>query len=134
MSEFAFELEIPIRFRDIDAMDHVNNAVYVTYLEQARVEYIEQIVGRELMETGAVIPSLEIDYRQPIDYAHESVTVAVRATDMSTSTVQMEYELRTPDGLAATAQTPLVTYDPAAGESVPLPDHWREAIREFEGL
>jgi acyl-CoA thioester hydrolase len=134
MSEFAFELEMPIRFRDVDAMNHVNNAVYVTYLEQARVQYIQQVVGRDFMETGAVIASLEIDYRQPIDYAHDTVTVGVRATDMSTSTVQMEYELRTPDGLAATAETPLVTYDPAAGESVPLPDHWREAIREFEGL
>ena len=41
----TFETTIGVRYRDIDAMGHVNNAVYATYLEQARVRYVDHVLG-----------------------------------------------------------------------------------------
>ena len=133
MSEFEYETDVTVRFRDIDAMGHVNNAVYATYIEQARIEYIEDVVDKELMETGAVIADLHLDFQHPIDWGDE-VTVAVRATDLGTSSVPLEYEVRTDGDVAATAETMLVTYDRDAGEPTPMPEEWREAISSHEGI
>jgi acyl-CoA thioester hydrolase len=131
MAEFNYEVELDVRFRDIDAMGHVNNAVYATYMEQARVSYIEDVVGEPLMETGGVVADLHIDFEQPIDWG-EDVTVAVRAGELGTSSIPLEYEIRADGDVAATGKTLMVTFDPAAGESRPIPDDWRERIQEHE--
>jgi len=132
MAEFDSETDIDVRFRDIDWMGHVNNAVFTTYLEQARVDYIEDVVGEPLMETGIVIADLHVDFRRPIEYG-ESVTVRVRAGELGTSSIPLDNEVRADGEVAATAEALLVTYDPEAGESRPMPDTWRERIRAHEG-
>jgi len=132
MAEFNYEKEIDVRFRDYDMMGHVNNAVYATYLEQARVEYVEDVVGRELMDTGAVVADLHLDFERPVDWG-DDVTVAVRAGELGTSSIPLEYEVHVDGEVAATGETLMVTFDPAAGEPRPMPDEWRERIREHEG-
>ena len=128
-----FEIEMAVRFRDLDAMGHVNNAVYATYLEQARVRYIEEVVGEPLLETGAVIANMQVDFERPIDWG-EDVTVAVRAEEPGTSSVPLVYEVRADGEVAATAETLLVVYDREAGEPRPMPDEWRERIHAHEGF
>lgn len=132
MAEFNYEKEIDVRFRDFDLMGHVNNAVYATYLEQARVEYVEDVVGEPLMNTGAVVADLHIDFERPIDWG-DSVTVAVRAGELGTSSIPLEYEIRVDGEVAATAETLMVLFDRDAGESTPIPDEWRERIQDYEG-
>ncbi len=131
MSEFNYEKEIDVRFRDYDMMGHVNNAVYATYLEQARVEFIEDVVGEELMDTGAVVADLHLDFEQPISWS-DDVTVAVRVGELGTSSIPLEYEIRADGEVAATGETLMVTFDPAAGEPRPMPDEWREKIQAHE--
>jgi acyl-CoA thioester hydrolase len=131
MGEFNFETELTVRFRDIDLLGHVNNAVYSTYLEQARVEYIETVVGESLAETGVVIADLHVDFADPIDRG-ESVTVTARVGDLGTSSFPMEQEIRVDGTVAATAEALMVTYDADAGEPRPIPDGWRERIRAYE--
>ncbi|WP_302082546.1 acyl-CoA thioesterase [Salinibaculum rarum] len=132
MAEFNYENEIDVRFRDFDMMDHVNNAVYATYLEQTRVEYIEDVVQEPLMDTGAVVADLHLDFERPIDFG-ESVTVAVRAGELGTSSIPLEYEIRADGEVAATGETLMVTFDQEAGEPTPIPDAWRERIEAHEG-
>lgn len=132
MAEFNYSVEISTRFRDIDAMQHVNNAVYATYIEQARVRYVEDIVDEEFMSLGAVIASLEIEFRKPIEFG-EYVTVAVRTGKIGRSSIPQEYEIRVDGTVAATASTVMVPYDPETGESQPVPDSWREAFDVHEG-
>ncbi|MFC7131780.1 MULTISPECIES: acyl-CoA thioesterase [Salinibaculum] len=132
MSEFEYEVSLTVRFRDIDAMGHVNNAVYATYLEQARVQFIEDVIGEPLMETGAVVADLHIDFERPIDWGEE-VTVAVRAGELGTSSIPLEYEIHADGDVAATAETLMVTFDPEAREPRPMPDAWRERIQEHQG-
>lgn len=131
MAEFNYEVEMEVRFRDLDPMGHVNNAVYATYLEQARVKYVQDVVGKNVMETGAVVADLNVQFERPIDY-EDSVTVAVRSGELGTSSIPVEYEVRANGEVVATAETTMVTFDREAGEPRPLPDEWREAIEEFE--
>jgi acyl-CoA thioester hydrolase len=132
MSEFDFEIEMDVRFRDIDAMGHVNNAVYATYLEQARVEYIEEVVGEPLIETGGVVADLHLDFERPIDL-DEDVTVAVRAGELGTSSIPLHYEIRADGEVAATGETLMIAFDPETQEPRPIPETWRERIESHEG-
>ena len=131
MSEWNYETNFDVQFRDLDAMGHVNNAVYASYLEQARIQYVQDIVETPFTDIEAVIANLEIEFRRPIEY-DETVTVALRAGELGATSVPIEYEIRTENGVAATAETLLVAYDSDAGEPRPIPDDWREAIEAHE--
>jgi acyl-CoA thioester hydrolase len=127
-TEYEFETEFRVRFRDIDAMGHVNNAVYSTYLEQARADYFREVVGESLSEVGSVLASIAIEFRAPVE-GDDVVTVALTVPELGTASIPMQYEIRREDGsVAATAETVQVAYDREAGESRPIPDAWREAI------
>ncbi|MFC7045748.1 acyl-CoA thioesterase [Halobacteriaceae archaeon GCM10025711] len=133
MPEYAYETEMAVRFRDLDALGHVNNAVYATYVEQARVKYYEDVVGLDLDEMTTVIADIDLDYRAPITWG-QTVTVGARVPDLGTASFPMTYEVRADGDVAATAETTIVVVDPDTGESRPIPDDWRAAITEFEGL
>jgi len=136
---FEFTTEVRIRYDDFDTYGHVNNARYGTYLEEARIDYLADVVGdgdRTVLtgsETGIVVANLELSFEQPVS-ATDSVTVGVRVPDLSTTSAPIEYEVRDDGRVAATGETTVVTYDPEAREPRPIPDAWRAAIREFEGL
>jgi len=131
MSEFEYEIELDVRYRDLDPMQHVNNAVYASYIEQARIQYIESVVGQRSVDAGAVVATLELEFERPVEYG-ETVTVAVRAGELGTTSVPLYYEIRTENGLAATAETLMVAYDSERGEPRPIPDAWRDAITAHE--
>lgn len=131
MDEYVTELGV--RFRDIDAMRHVNNAVYATYLEQARAEYFRDVVGFELDEVDTVLASLHVEYRQPIEL-DETVEVGLTVPELGNSSIRMEYEIRTENGVAAEAETVQVAFDPDVGASRPIPGEWRTAIAAFHGI
>ena len=132
MSEYDYEVEIPVRYRDLDPLGHVNNAVYATYLEQARTSYIDDVIGTAPEELGLVVANLELDFDRSITF-REQVTVALRTTDIGTSSVSMDYEVRSDDGVAATANSVIVTLD-EDGRPRPVPDDVRRRIVEHEGL
>lgn len=127
--ENPFTIPLAVRFRDIDAMGHVNNAVYATYLEQARAEYYRQVIHTPLDEVATVLVNLEIDYRQPI-HLGDDVTVAMRVTELGKSSIVMGYELRANSEVGATAETVQVVIDSGTERSVPIPDEWRERIEQ----
>ena len=132
MSEYDYEVEIPVRYRDLDPLGHVNNAVYATYLEQARTSYIDDVIGTAPEELGLVVANLELDFDRSITF-REQVTVALRTTGIGTSSVSMDYEVRSDDGVAATANSVIVTLD-EDGRPRPVPDDVRRRIVEHEGL
>jgi acyl-CoA thioester hydrolase len=132
VSDFNYEIEMTVRYRDIDEMGHVNNAVYATYMEQARVQFIEDVVDEPMMDVGGVVADLQIDFERPISWGQE-VTVAVRAGELGTSSIPLQYEIRADGDIAATGETMMVTFDREAETSRPIPDAWREKIEEHEG-
>jgi acyl-CoA thioester hydrolase len=64
MDEFGYTTDIEVRYRDLDTMGHVNNAVYATYLEQARMDYFRDLLGLTMDDVQGVIAHLEIDYHR----------------------------------------------------------------------
>ncbi|MCL7418421.1 MAG: acyl-CoA thioesterase [Halalkalicoccus sp.] len=131
MGEFATDIQV--RFRDIDAMGHVNNAVYATYVEQARTEYFEQVLEVGLDAVPSVLASLELSYERPV-LLEESVTVEITVPEMGRSSLPMEYEVLADGERAATAKSVQVFLDPETETPFPIPERFRERIAEFEGL
>jgi acyl-CoA thioester hydrolase len=131
MSEFS--TEIRVRFRDIDAMGHVNNAVYATYVEQARAEYFEEILEEGLDAVSTVLATLELSYERPI-FLGQSVTITITVPELGRSSLAMAYEVFADGERAATAESVQVFLDPETDEPSPIPDRFRERITEFEGL
>jgi len=131
MTDFEYETELQVRFRDLDAMGHVNNAVYATYLEQARVDYYADVLGVGLDDIDTVLVNLEIDYRHEVVLDDETVTIAMGVRSIGESSVVVGYEVRAGDRVAATAETTQVYVDPDEGGSRPLPDGWVEQMESL---
>jgi acyl-CoA thioester hydrolase len=131
MADFEYETELQVRFRDLDAMGHVNNAVYATYLEQARVDYYDEILGVGLDDIDTVLVNLEIDYRHEVKLDDETVTIAMGVRSIGESSVTVTYEVRAGDRVAATAETTQVYVDPEEGGSRPLPEAWVEKMESL---
>jgi acyl-CoA thioester hydrolase len=133
MTDYSFLADVNVRFRDIDAMGHVNNAVYATYLEEARTAYFDEVLDASLADVQTVLANLSLEFRRPIELDND-VTVAVRVPELGESSVPMEYEVRADGEVAATGEAVQVAVDGDTGESRPIPDAWREKIEAFEGL
>jgi acyl-CoA thioester hydrolase len=125
---FEFVHRERVRFRDLDAMGHVNNAVFATYVEQARIEYLRHLALLDgPLYTGMIIARLEIDFVAPGEPDGE-VEIGVRPARSGTKSFELEYELRQGEREVARARTVLVAYDYDRAHSVPLPDRWRERL------
>jgi acyl-CoA thioester hydrolase len=116
-----------VRFRDLDAMGHVNNAVYATYLEQARIKYYESILDISLGEVDTVIVHLEIDYIKSLQLGN-TVHISLIVSSIGTSSVTMDYVLTNGSEKVATAKTVQVLLDGKTGTSTPIPQTWRDLL------
>jgi acyl-CoA thioester hydrolase len=132
-----FSHRLEVRFRDCDAMGHVNNAVYLTYLEQARFAHWRAL-GRFGGEDGAAGPAAdipgvilaraEIDYRKPAKYG-ETLEVRLGIAAFGRTSLTYEYELVDAAGaIVAAARTVIVSYDYAQGRPVPISDELKAAL------
>lgn len=125
----TFSTDVRIRYRDRDPLQHVNNAVYVTYLEEARAAFHESVVGRPLTDVDTVLVHLEVDYERPI-VDDRTVTVDLTVGDLGRSSVPMEYDLYSADRGTrfATASSVQVYVDRSTGEATALPDWYRDRL------
>jgi acyl-CoA thioester hydrolase len=113
-----------IRFRDLDSIGHVNNAVYLTYMEQARLAFLSS-QGAEV--TSMILARCEIDFRSQLELG-ETVEIALTPTRVGTKSFELAYEMRAGNRLVAEAKTVLVAFDYERGESKPIPDAWRKLL------
>jgi acyl-CoA thioester hydrolase len=136
MSCYQFYYPIEVRYADIDAQGHVNNAKYLTYMEQARMAYFLHLGmwdGASFMEIGTILARTEIDYRSPIRLL-QPVRVGVRTSRLGNKSLTLSYSLedtQTNQELA-TGETVVVTFDYQQGHSIPIPEAWRQTILAFE--
>jgi acyl-CoA thioester hydrolase len=142
--DFACRRDVEVRVADTDAMGHVNNAIYLTYLEIARVAYYEAATGRPLplgahgAEEGLILADIRVAFRAPAFYG-ETLTVESRVTRFGRTSFAMEHRMTAPQSrlgparLIAVAESTLVTYDYAAGHAIPLPEPLMAGIEALEG-
>jgi acyl-CoA thioester hydrolase len=123
------EKAIEIRWRDVDAYRHVNNAVYATYLEECRDEWLERALGDAGDVWDFVLARVAIDFRRELRLEDVSVVVSCRLDRIGTSSLTLREEIRAADGeLAAESEAVLVARDRANGASRPLTDAERAAF------
>ncbi len=130
MDSLAFETSLKVRFRDIDAMGHVNNAVLFTYMEQARTEYFLHLSGRrDFRGLDFILAHAEADYESPA-FLDETILVKVWPTKVGDTSFVLDYEIKEgstgrPVGKGRTVQ---VHYDYARKQKIPIRGALRRAL------
>jgi acyl-CoA thioester hydrolase len=122
---YPFVYRERVRFRDLDGMGHVNNAVFFTFMESARIAYLSSLGAGINPQQSLILARTEADFRSPIAFG-ETVEVGVRTSRVGTKSFELEYELRAGGRLAAEGKSVLVGYDYERGASVEFPAEWRE--------
>jgi acyl-CoA thioester hydrolase len=125
----TFEKRIEVRWRDVDALRHVNNAVYATYLEECRDGWLEQALGDAAAMWDYVLARVAIDFRREIGLDEEAVVVRTTLARIGSSSITLREEVRKLDGtLAAEAESVIVARDRETGSSRPLTPSERERL------
>jgi acyl-CoA thioester hydrolase len=126
----VYTKRIEIRWRDMDAFKHVNNSVYLTYLEEARDEWFLAVLGNGLLLNDFVLARCAVDYRSPLTQDDGDVDVELRCTRVGRSSITTaERVIAVSDGrLAAEAEAVLVHYNWDSGTSRPLTDELATAF------
>jgi len=122
VSDFPYVHRERVRFRDCDAMGHVNNAVYSTYLEESRIGVLGGLVD-------FILARVEIDFRAELR-AGEQVEVRTRCPRVGTKSFELEHVISADGRVVAEATSVLVSYDYGRGESVPVPDGLRDRLAQ----
>ncbi len=136
---FKHKINLSVRFADLDAMRHVNNATYLSYLEEARIAYFNDILKLPAnnLDFGAVVARIEINYIQPIVLGDE-LEIFTRVSKLGNKSTDVENLIAVVKNgnktIAAEALTKLVSYDYEKLVSVPVADSIKNKIREFEGM
>jgi acyl-CoA thioester hydrolase len=127
---------VQVRFRDVDAFGHVNNAVFFSYVELARIRYLLEVIEPEetFDRLPLILARVELDYRAPIQFGTD-VTVETRVEHVGRTSFGMSHRMTAgpDDGVVADVQTVLVAYDYPNARPMPVPDDWRRRFGAFEG-
>ena len=138
MDEFKFYAPIQVRYGDIDPQRHVNNSRFFTYMEQSRVSYFQHLGlwdGVDFENLGVILLETTITFKESILYG-QSIRVGVRTARLGNKSLNVITSIEdTESGREiATGNSVLVAYDYINTESILIPENWRSAIEEFEGL
>jgi acyl-CoA thioester hydrolase len=138
MNNFRFYYPIEVRYGDLDPQGHVNNAKFITYIEQARIAYVKHLGlwdGGSFRNIGIILADVQLTYIAPILWA-QKIRVGVRVNRLGNKSFDFIYVVEDTQTkvLHATGKTVQVAYDYANSQTIPISDHWRKTIIEFEGL
>jgi acyl-CoA thioester hydrolase len=120
MDDYPFVHRERVRFRDCDAMGHVNNAVFSTYLEEARIGVLGGL-------TPFILARVEIDFRSQLR-AGEQIEIGTRCSRIGTKSFDLEHQISSDGRVVAAARSILVGYDYDAEQSVPLSDELKRRL------
>lgn len=138
MADFRFFHPIEVRYGDIDAQRHVNNVAYFSYMESARVRYMQHLGlwnGRDFQQIGIIVAEATCSYKDAIRYG-QPLRVGVRTARLGTKSFELHYTLLDADHgqEMAAGRTIQVAYDYLSRCSIPVPPAWRAVMAAFDGL
>lgn len=128
--QLLFRMPVALRWRDLDAFNHVNNSNFLTYLEEARIRWFRSWQGEWVNESVApLLAAVQLNYRQPIPYPAD-VAVELFADRVGNTSVTVGHRIVSGDGamLYADGHVVMVWIDRATGRPVPLPEAVRDAL------
>ena len=127
---------LQIRFADLDMAHHVHNGVYLSYFEQARMDFLRQVIGKDndWKKRGLILARNEVDYRQPV-HLSDAVEVETWCSNVGTKSFDLSYALFVKDGegrkLCTQGRSVMVCFDYHANASVAVPERWRQALNRY---
>jgi len=134
-SKYKYRTDIPIRFSDMDAYGHANNAVYLTYFEIARSNYWRDVVKWDWNENGIILGRSEINYQKPI-LLHDEIACYVRTTRIGNSSFDVMHVLvkvtEAGEEICTTGKTVCISYDYSANKSISIPSAQRHRMIEYD--
>jgi acyl-CoA thioester hydrolase len=123
------ERRVELRWRDMDAYGHVNNAVYLNYLEEARDAWAQEVLGKVTDTWDFVLARVAIDFKQELRQGDGAVLVRCALDSIGRSSVRTREEIVKQDGtISAVAESVIVAKDPRVGRSRPLTEEERAAL------
>ncbi|MFP4090061.1 MAG: acyl-CoA thioesterase [Cyclobacteriaceae bacterium] len=133
LEKYRFRFEIQTRYSDMDMLGHANNAVYLTYLELARLGYFREVIRQEWKQVALVLAHASMDYRIPVTPGVKPVA-HIRTTRLGNASMTMENMITDEAGkiLYFSATMVLVAIDIKSGRSVPIPESEKEKIITYE--
>ena len=135
LADYKFRTPVAIRFSDIDAYGHANNAVYLTYFETARSDYWREVVKWDWNNNGIILAKSEVNYLKPIT-RHDQIACYVRTTRIGNSSFDVMHVIvkLTEDGedICTTGKTVCISYDYSVGKSVKIPAEQRARMIEYD--
>ncbi|MEO5985762.1 MAG: thioesterase family protein [Candidatus Limnocylindria bacterium] len=133
--DYRHRTSLQVRFRDIDAFGHVNNAVFFSYVELARIRYLLDVLQSDepFDRLPLILARVELDYRSPIAFGDE-VVVETRIDRVGRSSFGMSHRMTaSPTGrLVGDVQTVLVAYDYATARPIAVPDARRRRFGAYQ--
>lgn len=135
--KFRFKMKLDIRWSDMDEMRHVNNAVYLTYFEQARVYYFHESCRWDWNSIGAILANAHVDYLRPVVFPNPTY-VYVRTARLGSKSFDVQYLITSVvngvEELTTTGHTTMVMFDYKTNASVVMPDDLKQRLRDYEVL
>ena len=124
-----FTCPVELRYGDVDAMNHVNNAVYVTFLELARLRLWQERIGfsGSARDIPIIVARVAVDYRSPVGL-EDRVVIGVGVKEVGRTSFTLAYRIEASGRLAAEAETVQVLYDYARGKPIPVSDELRAKL------
>jgi acyl-CoA thioester hydrolase len=137
MSDFKFYIPIQVRYGDLDAQWHVNHTRFLTYMEQARMEYVMHLGlfdGQTFLDLRAIVADAHITYLAPIMLG-QNIRVGTCTKRIGNKSIVYEYSIEDSDSgqVLATGAIVSVAYNFRDQKSIPVPEEWRKRISAFEG-
>lgn len=137
MVEFRFHIPIHVRYADLDPQWHVNNSRFLTFMEQARLEYLQHLGlfdAQNFFNLRLIIADVHVAYKAPI-LLNQKISVFTRVARIGNKSITFEYEIRDDDTgvLCGTGEVVGVCFDYNSHQTTPVPQDWREKIARFEG-
>ena len=133
LDKYRFRFEIQVRYSDMDMLGHANNAVYLTYLELARLGYFKEVIRQEWKEVALVLAHASMDYKIPV--TPEVIPVVhIRTTRLGNSSLHLENMITNPQGniLFFSSAMVLVAINTKTGRSTPIPESEKQKIIAYE--
>lgn len=138
-TNYPYEITLEVAFRDIDAMGHVNNAVFFAYFETVRIKYLGEIMehsgllGAELLDLPLILVEASCTYKSPA-LLTEILTIGAGISRFGTKSFDMLYRVQGQDGrLVAYGRTIQVMYDYINRSAFSIPENVRQYVEEFQG-
>lgn len=137
LSDYKHITDVSVRFMDIDALQHVNNARYLNFLEEARISYCQEVLGmfNEIDEFNVLVARIEIDFMKPILF-NSSVKIYTRVPKIGNKSFIFDSVICVSNNekmeIVSRALQTLVTFDSKTNQTITVPNSIKTNVQAFE--